>query len=250
VASKIQELTGKTPKDLVQTPGYKADRNQVASSLAALTLDPQNLGRLRNQLLRSMYIFGLIEQLAIEPAQLITAEDVYELLVGGIVVLEPSFPAPAEALARMPAIADLKVVRQELLRYEMGELAHIENVLKGESKERVHRRANTLEEISTVETERIEESEQDLQSTERFELQKEVSATISEDTSLEAGLTVTASYGPTLSVTADVGFAANYSKEESSRVASNYARDVTQRSSTRIQERARAVRTTRRVTEV
>lgn len=250
VANKTEELTGKRPKDLVQTPGYKADRNQVASSLAALTLDPQNMERLRNQLLRAMYIFGLIERLAMEPPQLITPDDVYKLLVDGLVILEPGFPAPAEALARMPAIADLKVVRQELLRYEMGELAHIENVLKGESKERVHRRANTLEEITTVETERTEESEQDLQSAERFEMQKEVSATISEDTNLEAGLTVTASYGPTLSVTADVGYAANYSKEESSRVATSYARDVTQRSSTRIQERVRAVRTTRTVTEV
>lgn len=141
-------------------------------------------------------------------------------------------------------------MRQEVQRYEMGEVAHIENVLKGESKERVHRRASTREEVITVEKERIEERELDLQSTEQFEMQREAATIITEDSHLEAGVTVTASYGPTVSVTANLGYAANHSKEESSRVATNYSRDITERSASRIQERIREQRVMRIVTEI
>ena len=43
--------------------------------------------------------------------------------------------------------ADLKVVKQKLIRYQTGEIAHIENVLKGESKERKHRQLDRTENI-------------------------------------------------------------------------------------------------------
>ncbi|MDQ3855712.1 MAG: hypothetical protein M3281_04870, partial [Chloroflexota bacterium] len=157
---------------------------------------------------------------------------------------------PADALVRAPGIAELKVVRQKLKRYEMGEVAYIENVLKGETKERLHRRKTATEITELLETERTEESEQDLQTTQRFELQREATRTAHEDSQLQAGVTVTASYGPTLSVTGSLSYASNHSKDESARESSNYARDVTERSVTRIQERVREQRITRTLTEV
>lgn len=157
---------------------------------------------------------------------------------------------PADALVRAPGIAELKVVRQKLLRYEMGEIAHIENVLKGEFKERVHRRKNSTETTVLTETERTQETEQDLQTTQRFELQREASQTIHEDSALDTGLTVTASYGPTVSATASLSYASNHAKDESLREASTYARDVTERSLTRVKERVHEQRTVRTLTEV
>ncbi len=157
---------------------------------------------------------------------------------------------PADALVRAPGIYDLKVVRQKLKKYERGEVAHIENVLKGESKERTHRRKTATETTLFTETERTEETEQDLQSTERFELQSEATKTTHQDVHLEGGLQVTASYGPAVQVSANAGFALNHSKDESSRQASNYARDVTARSVKRIQERVKEQRTIRTLSEV
>ena len=128
-----------------------------------------------------MYLFGLVERLAQHPDTLRTADDVFELLFAGIVLLPNIFniQLPGDALARSPAIADLKVVRfvphdnpykpqqRVMVHYEAGEIADIQNVMRGESWERTHRRATTQEEIVVVETEREETREEDLQSAER-----------------------------------------------------------------------------------
>ena len=47
-------------------------------------------------------------------------------------------------------VGDLKIVKQRLARYEAGELAHIENVLAHEKRDRQHRRLRQFEEIVTT----------------------------------------------------------------------------------------------------
>lgn len=146
-------------------------------------------------------------------------------------------------------IADLMLVRQKLLRYEKGEIAHIENVLRGEYKERLHRRARRIEEEITVETERKEETERDLQTAERFEIKRETSETIKEDSKLEAGVSVSGSYGPTVSFSANTNYSNSEAKEKSKKVSTSYARDVTERSVSRFEERVREERVRRTVEE-
>ncbi len=174
-----------------------------------------------------------------------------EAAVPGLYIL-PYLPAaeaidPTTATARgiQPlGIGDLLVVRQELLRYTAGEVAHIENVLKSEFKTRMHSRIRETEEIIITETERIEESEKDLQTTERFELHKEAQSTIENKMSLDAGVSVTASYGP-VSVTAHADFALDQSSSESSKTASDFAKEITEKSVSRIMQRSREERTRR-----
>ena len=59
------------------------------------------------------------------------------------------------ALARPPRIGELIVVERELCGYEMGEVADIENVLTGESKEHTDRDLEVTEEETVEETERL-----------------------------------------------------------------------------------------------
>ena len=134
-------------------------------------------------------------------------------------------------------IADLIIVKQQLKGYEGKDVAHIENVLKGELKSRNHRRYNqTIEENFTeTETERVEERE--LESTDRFELSRETSKTIQTDASLKAGLSVSGSYGPTVSFSASAEGSLSTSKEEATKTASNFSKDVTQRSVEKLTER-------------
>jgi uncharacterized protein YegJ (DUF2314 family) len=139
-------------------------------------------------------------------------------------------------------IGDLLIVRQALKRYEARELAHVENVLQGEYKERSHRRARTTEETITTEVETKREEERDLQSTERFELKTESSEVLKEDTSLKVGLAVSGKYGPVVEFKASTDFAMNHAKEESKKVASSFSKDVTTRASSRISERRREER--------
>lgn len=160
----------------------------------------------------------------------------------------PSVPQSAGTI-RPVGYGELNVVCQTLLRYEPGEIAHIENVLRGEYKERVHRRLRRLEEEVTVEEERKTVSEQDLQSTDRFELKREASGTIKEDSKKEAGLSLSGSYGPTVSFTANASTSSSNAKEQSKSTSVSYAREVTERSVSRIEERVREVRLRRAIEE-
>jgi hypothetical protein len=153
-------------------------------------------------------------------------------------------PTPADRGIQPLGIGDLLVVREELLRYLAGEVAHIENVLKSETKTRTHTRLQETEETEIVETERIEETERDQQTTERFELHKETQRTIETDLKFEAGFSLTASYG-VVSTTANADFALSQSSSESQKTATDFAKQVTDRSLSKIQQRAREQRTRR-----
>lgn len=146
-------------------------------------------------------------------------------------------------------IGDLKVVKQELIEYAAGEVAHIENVLMGEFKERSHRRLNRVEDTFLFETETIEVEENELQTTDQFELQKEAESVIQTDMSVQAGVTVTGGYGP-VEITAYGDFAYSRSKQDSQRSASNFSKEVVDRSLKRIQTRVREQRTQKRINEI
>jgi hypothetical protein len=165
-----------------------------------------------------------------------------------VAATQPSaLSAPGSAASRgiRPlGVGDLLVVKQELFRYSAGELAHIENVLKSESKTRRHSRSREVEEVVITEIETLEESEKDLQTTERFELHKEAQETIESEMSIEAGFSVSAGYGP-VNVTAHADFALSESSSEASKSASTFAKQVTERSVSRIMQRAREERTRR-----
>ncbi|KRG43141.1 hypothetical protein ARC20_10160 [Stenotrophomonas panacihumi] len=137
-------------------------------------------------------------------------------------------------------VGDLLVVRQQLKRYEGGELAHVENILKGEFKTRLHERSRETEQTTTIEVETQKDEERDTQTTERFELQREASQVLKEDMSLKAGLSVSGSYGPTVEFKAYADMSMDRAKEESSKTASSYSKEVTSRASTKVSERQRS----------
>ena len=146
-------------------------------------------------------------------------------------------------------VGDLKVTKLKLVSYEAGEVAHIENVMASESHSRKHRRLRQIEEIQELEQERLEENVHDLQSTERFEIQTESKTTIRSETSFQAGLDVSASFGP-VSIGASAKFATSTSKEESDSNSNKYAKDITEKTLARLVEKVRQERRTRTLEEV
>ena len=180
----------------------------------------------------------------------------YGLLYGGLKVpgrcqvLPPDPPAPSEseipsAVGRYESLGviDLMVTRQTLLRYEVGEIAHIENVLKKEKRKRKHKKLDRTETFTSTETERVVETENDLETTQRFELQRESEKTIDEESSRYAGVTVSGSYGMSVDFSANAGFASSSGKVESNRLSSSFAKEVTERARQRIQDVVRQRRT-------
>ena len=165
------------------------------------------------------------------------------------VVAETSVPSGVGEILSL-GVSDLMVTKQRLLRYEMGEVAHIENVMKSEKRNREHRVLTRSEVRITDETEVTEENERDLETTERFELQTESQKTIQEDASRQAGVTLSGSYGPSVEFSANVGFTTSTSKASSVSTATAHAREITERSVNRIQERVRRERATVTINEV
>ncbi len=163
---------------------------------------------------------------------------------------QPLEPGPGDPAAIAVTVKELMLVEQTLQSYALGEIAHIENVLKGERKDRTHRRKETTEDVSFFETESVEETERDLQSTDRFELQMESSKVVSQDTSFGAGLSVSGKYGPTVEFAANSSFGRDTSRQESVGTATSFSREVTERAVSRIQERVLERRTRREQLEV
>jgi hypothetical protein len=148
----------------------------------------------------------------------------------------PSVPAPAAGAAPV-GIADLMIVRQKLRGYRLGEIAHVENVLRGEARQRRNRRTHKVQQTTMTEQETTSVTERDLESTQRFELQRESQQTQNEDSSLAAGLTVNAKYGPFVEVSASGNYAHSDARQESERSASSYAQNIVDRSVAKLTER-------------
>lgn len=176
-----------------------------------------------------------------------------DIVVSGHPGLPPLPPLPGEVPVSHGSInpagvADLLVVKQQLVRYEAADVAHVENVLKGERKTREHSRRTETESFTLRESEVTTTEEREHESTTRFEMSKETAATLRADASLKAGLTVSGSYGPTVDFAASVEGAVSRSKEESTKAAATFSQDVTDRSASKITERV-LERSTKRVTD-
>ncbi len=145
-------------------------------------------------------------------------------------------------------IGDLLIVRQFLRKYEAGEISHVENMLKGESKDHSFRTLDRSEETFTTETEQTEQTQKELQSTSRYELQTEVASTVQSDLSAQLNTSVSGTYG-VVTFSANAGVSYHTSKTESSRTASNFSKDLVDRALSNIQKRVRQERTSKRIFE-
>ncbi|MEO1246115.1 MAG: hypothetical protein AAFX56_10580 [Pseudomonadota bacterium] len=223
--------------------------NETTELLAELKLDPSV-----TPLPRIMEGLSRASAAAVEASP---AERLYSVAIGsnwhGSATFSGSPPAEnalntrlnSESPVMSVVVADLMVVRQTLLKYDTEELAHIENVLEGEHRRREHRRKRETEEILAIDRETNEESERNLVTAEQFEMQRETEESIREESSLEAGVKVSASYGPWVSVEAHVDYASERASERSERASSRYARSITETAKSKVQERVREQRTRR-----
>jgi len=216
----------------LQSLNLDLTRSSVPSALVAITAQLTDLHTQATSLAKEETGFSLIGSLLVDVSAL-----------GGALTptwLGTPLSVPTSHGTLKPVgVGDLLIVRQQLKRYEGGEVGHIENVLKGESKKRDVTQSRTTEVTTTTEVETKKEEERDTQTTERFELQREASNVVKEDSSLKAGLSVSGSYGPTVEFKASTDFAMNQSKEESAKTASTYSKEVTDRAATKVSERHR-----------
>lgn len=146
-------------------------------------------------------------------------------------------------------MGDLLITKQYLIKYELGEVAHIESIMDRLIKERTHRRLNRTEQTNIFERQSTNETERETQTTERFSMEKETSNVVSQDIAVTAGLNVSADLG-TVQLNTNLGFSYGYSEQTSVQEASAYSKDVTTRALQRVKEFIREQQTVTVINEV
>ncbi len=164
----------------------------------------------------------------------------------------PVFPAvPTSHGSIQPVgVGEFLFVRQQLVRYEAGEVAHIENILRGELKRREHKRRDFSEEIFVSETEETKERERDLQSTERYEVGRESKEILKEEFNVKGGLKIEVKASPAVKIEVTGEVAYKNARETAIQRTQKYVQEVVDKSVERISERSRQEITRRIVNEV
>ncbi len=132
-------------------------------------------------------------------------------------------------------IGDLKKVKDKIVRYTYGEIAHIENILTGEYKERIHKKLTKTEETITIEEKTTEDITNHLESTERFELKKTSNEVIETENKIDFGVKITAGYGPFFEASSYFDMGIGASTKESNDLSSTYSKNVIDKSISKIQ---------------
>lgn len=141
-------------------------------------------------------------------------------------------------------IGDLKVVKQWLTAYRPGEISHIHNIMKGESRSRDHTRTERSEEVFSLATTRSEEATRDTQSTERFEVKAEAENVVRASLNVTANANLTYNNSAAMiTASAGAGFGYNRATEDHTRTAQNFARDVVTKAVERVQSQTSSQRT-------
>ncbi|AXG72999.1 hypothetical protein DVK85_01610 [Flavobacterium arcticum] len=146
-------------------------------------------------------------------------------------------------------VADYLKVEQTVQCYVEGEISHIENIMAREYKERATRMLRRTEDTTTISNETEQERLTDTTTTNRHELQSEISKVISE--SQDLGTSVNSRYDGKggFSVSAGLSYATNTSQTDSTRIAETTAQEITERATDRIVSKVKEERISKIIEE-
>lgn len=130
---------------------------------------------------------------------------------------------------RRLGIADYLKIEQSTHAYVPGEVAHIENIMAREYREKSTRRTRRTEDTTTSSSESEREQLTDTTTATRFDMQTEIAKMMAETTDASTSLS-----SNKFAVNMGASFAHSRSKDESSRTAVTQAKDITDRALDRI----------------
>jgi hypothetical protein len=245
---------------MVSREDWKPLRVSVGDSLIASVIDGGDHGRI-DYLTRLFRVLSLIELLAAGALPDGGSAAAVLRLVANSVVLLPHWLQAARweaagrsdlpLFTRAPGFSDLVVVREEWSCYQPGEVAHIENVLRGEKKVRAHERLEEVETRAEEETTTTNYEERDTQTTDRQSLKEEAQKQTQLEVGLEGQVDTSGQYGPTR-VNTHLGARLSYSVQEARQRVNEQSREIVDRAVSRVETRVRELRATRalrRITE-
>lgn len=259
LAAAVTHAFDAEPETVVAGPWFATHKDRVHDSLVALFLAPATGRRAPTQEIEEgtpptppldhavpmrpladlARAIDILERVAAVDTALHSAAALAAALHSTLLLPPTIFPVLPHLGVRPVGVADLRVVRQQLTRYEAGEVSEIHNLLAGESHSRRRKHTLSIEQKSEVETETTTEVIKDLKSTERFSLKQEIEKTLKDDLSVSGGVSVSTKFGKQLTVDANLDVAWTRSKEQTEKLSSDFAREITQRTASKISERVR-----------
>lgn len=235
---------------LVASPGFRFDSQRLSDTLLAAMFAGAGIPPQLRRLEALFHGYALLELVAGDPANA-------DLMVVPFLHRPLLLPFPNDwfaaaggrAVVRAVGMADLLVVRRQIKRYEATEIAYVENIMSGETRSRDHRFLGRIEDTLSVENETTMERSEELETAERFELNRETARTIQEDQKFGFSLSVSATFGSTMEVQSGLNAELSRSSETTAQESSAYAQEIVARSLERIEERVRTERVSKLLRE-
>lgn len=162
---------------------------------------------------------------------------------------KPAKGSPADRGIVPAGVADLLIVKDRLLGYQRTELSYIETVMRGEKKQRTHRKLDRTYDSLSITDEEAEETTRDTQTTNRSEMVSETQQTLNTAMSISTGLQISASFGPVVSTDTSIDASFGTSEENSISSSNTMAQDIVDRSASTITQRTVTTTIQRRLSE-
>lgn len=238
--SNFQNLTAQT-KALLTSLGFDENNMAVADALAAIDAEiAKNYALLKN---------AQPKQKVVQAGATLVRVDLNAVNASvarsGVMSSKEVSPALVSPLG----IGDMLVIRQELLKYEEGEIAHIENILASERKLRSHKSLSRTETITELESYRETEAETNTRSTKQLEMAQALNEFSQAANQSASGVTISASYGP-VSANAFAQQSAQSLSSSDASSSSRTAREYSESARERIIESVRELRITTSLKEI
>lgn len=148
-------------------------------------------------------------------------------------------------LVKPLGIGELRKVNEEKIRYEVAEIAHVENIMGNEFKERVSTNEESLETTQFSENSRTMSQDNLLRTELQTSLSKESRLASQKSSSVDLGVKVSASYGTMVEVETELDKNNSNSKSVSDANISSLSKSITEEAKKSVSEKVTESRTVR-----
>lgn len=150
-------------------------------------------------------------------------------------------------------VAELFVVKDDVSCYKPGEIALIENIMKGEMRVKKHRHLQREETYSETEEENNTYNERDSQIDERFSLHKEIDKVVETDLSVDTGANYSSRAGSektfkSFNASLDVSY--NRSKKDARKTVQDQSKNIITRAIEKVEKKVRTLTSRRMLNEI
>lgn len=153
-----------------------------------------------------------------------------------------------ECTVKPLGIGDYLKVEQQLKAYKAGEIAHIENIMMGETRVRKTRSLDRTERFDYLEEETTEETEKDLQTTSKGEMESSIDEVTQTSLNMAAGVNISGTYG-LMTINADTNVNYNNYNQTATHNAEKHAQEVVEKARQKIVKRKKTINSVTKIIE-